>query len=147
MGLKPSAQMAVCPDVEGQTLMHPTPRVLVIDDEEKVCVALRRSLRAQGDTTTISSPVAALQHFQEGARYDLVFCDLRMPGMSGPELYHELLRVAPEQAARVVFMTADADRWEHHEFLSRVANRFIEKPFDIRRVRELATACCTYTNS
>jgi FixJ family two-component response regulator len=67
--------------------------------------------------------------------------------MSGPELYHELLRVAPEQAARVVFMTADADRREHCEFLSRVANTFIEKPFDIQRVRELARGSSPYTTS
>lgn len=126
---------------------QPATRVLVIDDEEKVCSALRRSLRDQGDTTTISSPLLALQHLQDGARYDLVFCDLRMPGMSGAELYHELLRVAPEQAARVVFMTADADRREHSEFLSRVANVYIEKPFDIQRVRALTTGCSPYSSS
>ncbi|HNC97981.1 MAG TPA: response regulator, partial [Myxococcota bacterium] len=128
-------------------LHHPSPRVLVIDDEEKVCTALRRSLRDQGDTTTISSPKLALLHLQEGARYDLVFCDLRMPGMSGAELYRELLRVAPEQAARVVFMTADADRREHSEFLSRGGNVFIEKPFDIQRVRELAIGSSPYVAS
>jgi CheY-like chemotaxis protein len=113
-------------------------RVLIIDDEEKVCTALRRILGGRYQTSIQIDPREALAAFRKGERYDLVFCDLRMPYISGQDLYRELEKIAPEQVERIVFMTADPERATHSQFLCSVSNFYVEKPFDTQRVRELA---------
>jgi CheY-like chemotaxis protein len=87
---------------------------------------------------TVDLSLVALEGFRRGNRYDLVFCDLKMPGLTGQELYHALQEVAPEQAERIVFMTANQEHPPHQAFLSSIANLYIEKPFDHQRLRELA---------
>ena len=52
-----------------------------------------------------------------------------MPELSGAELHGELLRVAPDQAARMVFVTGGAFGASAIEFLDRVPNPRLFKPF------------------
>ena len=54
------------------------------------------------DTPTWAEALALVL---EGKRFDLILCDLMMPVMTGMDLHAELLIVAPDQAARMVFMT------------------------------------------
>lgn len=114
-----------------------TARVLVVDDEPMVGSALRRILGSNNETTVISDAREALSLIRNGRRFDIVFCDLRMPHLSGQDLYQALLSIAPEQADRLIFMTGDSERQEHQAFLQRIPNTYIEKPLDIQRVREL----------
>lgn len=52
-----------------------------------------------------------------------------MPEVTGMDLHAELLRLAPEQAEKVVFMTGGAFTSRAREFLDQVRNPRIEKPF------------------
>jgi CheY-like chemotaxis protein len=54
-----------------------------------------------------------------------------MPGLSGMDLYEELSKRRPELARRMVFMTGGAFTDRAAEFLARVGNRRIVKPFEI----------------
>ncbi len=58
-------------------------------------------------------------------------CDLLMPEMSGVELFQHLEAEAPDQCERVVFLTGGAFTPRAQEFLSRVPNARLEKPFDL----------------
>jgi CheY-like chemotaxis protein len=85
----------------------------------------------------VFSAGAALDLIRRGERYDVIFCDLMMPQITGMELHAELLRSQPEQAANVVFLTGGAFTAAAREFLDEVPNRRLEKPFDLKELRRL----------
>jgi len=47
----------------------------------------------------------ALKRLREGERFDLIFCDLMMPAMSGADFHAALVDALPELVAKVVFLT------------------------------------------
>ncbi len=108
--------------------------VLVLDDEEAVGKALRRVLSARHQITTFDRARDALAHITSGRRYDAILCDLMMPEMSGAQFHHELERLDPEQAQRVIFMTGGAFTEETRTFLNKVHNPCMDKPLDIPRL-------------
>jgi two-component system cell cycle sensor histidine kinase/response regulator CckA len=111
-------------------------RVLVIDDEPAVGLAVRRVLRDH-DVTVVSTASAALKLLAEGGDFDVILSDLMMPGMSGMDFYDTLSRLDPKMAARVVFVTGGAFTPEANAFLDRIANERMEKPFHFKQLREL----------
>jgi len=110
-------------------------RVLVVDDEPHLVTMIERMLgAAEYDVTSASSAAAALGHLSRGAAFDVVLCDLMMAEMNGMQMYEELRRTCPDMAARVVFMTGGAFTREAREFLARVPNRCLEKPFTMSQL-------------
>ena len=85
----------------------------------------------------VSSGHEALAVVEAGARFDVVLCDVRMPGMSGFELYERLLVTAPEVAKQIVFFTGTAFTSDVRSFFSRVDNMLLEKPVDPRELRAI----------
>jgi CheY-like chemotaxis protein len=63
-----------------------------------------------------------------------------MPGMDAPALHDELCKVAAAQADRMVFMTGGAFTTRAREFLERVPNARVDKPFDVAALRSLVRA-------
>ncbi|MBA3392571.1 MAG: response regulator [Deltaproteobacteria bacterium] len=112
-------------------------RVLVIDDEEPLAMALRRYLGKEHDVTAVFSAGAALELVRAGERYDVIFCDLMMPQITGMDLHAELVRSAPDQAARVVFLTGGAFTAAGRDFLDGVPNLRFDKPFELKELRKL----------
>jgi CheY-like chemotaxis protein len=111
--------------------------VLVIDDEASLCTVIRRTLGSEHEVVTVTSARRALELFDGGERYDIVLCDLMMPQMSGMELHAELMRLVPDQAQKMIFMTGGAFSEEAASFLTKVSNRTVEKPFKTTALREL----------
>ena len=118
-------------------------RILVIDDEPMVCLSLRRLLAGEGEVVAVTSAREALGQIASGERFDVLLCDLMMPGMDAPALYDELCKVAPAQAERMVFMTGGAFTVRARDFLERVPNARVDKPFDVAVVRALVRARVT----
>ena len=112
-------------------------RILAVDDEAMVGMAVRRMLANDHEVTALTDARAALERLQRGERYDVVLCNVMMPFMGGPELHAEVARLAPEQAERMIFMTGGAFTPAAHEFLDRVPNDRIEKPFDAPQLKQL----------
>ena len=71
----------------------------------------------------------------ETERYSLILLDIKMPGMSGIELYNHLKKTAQSLAGRVVFITGDVMGAETTAFLSRIKAPRIDKPFDAEYLR------------
>lgn len=109
-------------------------RVLVIDDEPSILASVERALKAY-EVVTTTDGADALRRLRGGESYDLVLCDLVMPGTSGQDLYVKLRSSHPEIAERMVFMTAGAFTPETRMFLSRVRNPVLHKPFDTKTLR------------
>ena len=104
-------------------------RVLIVDDDARLCSILARHLRDEHDVTALTSAAVAAEQIAAGERFDVIFSDLMMPGMSGMEFHAEVLRIAPQQAKRMVFMTGGAFTTAAMEFMGKVSNRFLDKPF------------------
>jgi signal transduction histidine kinase len=112
-------------------------RVLVVDDEAVVAAAIRRTLAAEHEVVITAGAEQALKRLGVGERFDVILCDLMMPRMTGMDLHAEALRVAPDQAARMVFLTAGAFTERAQEFLDHTPNQRLEKPFDAGNLRAL----------
>lgn len=112
-------------------------RVLVVDDELPVAHLLSRSLGEIHQVEMTTSGREALDLILGPAPFDVVLCDLLMPGLSGMDLYQELCRRSPGTERILVFMTGGAFTARASEFLARVPNLRIEKPFPLGQVLEL----------
>ncbi|CAN5769709.1 hypothetical protein BH11MYX4_BH11MYX4_10380 [soil metagenome] len=115
-----------------------TGKIMVIDDDAAVGAAIRRALGRRHDVVTTTTAQEAIDRIGAGELFDLILCDLMMPQMSGMDLHAELLLLAPDQAARMVFITGGAFTVAAREFLDRVPNERFDKPFDASRLRLLA---------
>lgn len=111
-------------------------RVLVVDDEESILALLRDVLAADGHRVdTARNGEEALTHLAEHG-YDLLITDIKMPGMGGQALYQRVKQMDSELAKNTVFITGDTVSAETRNFLQRVHNVCLAKPFKIREVRE-----------
>lgn len=113
-------------------------QVLVVDDEELVGRSIRRALRAHDvQVVTRGRDAIRLLCASPAPEFDIVFCDLMMPEVSGMDVFSEVSREAPEMAKRFVFMTGGAFTPRARRFLESLPNRCMEKPFDLGLVRTL----------
>ncbi len=106
------------------------PRILVIDDERAIVVAFSRLLSAHYDVVGLTDARQALLQITNGARFDVILCDLFMPRMGGREFYSELAELGTGAAEKVIFLSGGAYTDEIEAFLSSVPNRTVSKPFD-----------------
>ncbi len=111
-------------------------RILVVDDELAVATMLSRILGEEHDVETASSAEQALRLMEE-VSFDVVFCDLLMPNMTGMDLFDEVARRFAGRESQIAFMTGGAFTPRAAQFLARVSNPRIEKPFDLRAVRAI----------
>lgn len=112
-------------------------RVLVIDDDPLIVKTIRRMLGRTHDVTCLTRATAALELLHQGDRFDLILCDLMMPQMNGMEFFRVLGATLPACSERVVFLTGGAFTSDAREFLERVPNQRLEKPFDPTALRIL----------
>jgi PAS domain S-box-containing protein len=110
-------------------------RVLVIDDDLAMAKVVGLELSEDHEVEVLTSARKAMKRLLEGERYDAIVCDLMMPEMCGIDFHAELARLLPERAAEVIFMTGGAFTVRAREFLDRVPNPRLEKPFDSASLR------------
>ena len=108
-------------------------RVLVVDDEETIRLALAKFLRGRGwAVATAASGAEALERLAEG-RYELMLCDVRMPGMSGTDLLPHALGVDPDLG--VLFLSAVNDAPTAATALSTGALDYLTKPVELAELQ------------
>jgi CheY-like chemotaxis protein len=111
-------------------------RILVIDDERAVRDLISDALSIEGhDVMTAENGKEGLDLIGQ-YRFDLVFCDLRMPEMDGQALYEEVQRDHPQVLKRIVFVTAQANSSDYGPFLRETGIPVIEKPFTLGQLRQ-----------
>jgi signal transduction histidine kinase len=112
-------------------------RVLVIDDEVAIGRALARSLGRDHQVVVLTKGKEALARIGSGERFDVILSDLMMPDVTGMEVYEQLSVATPEQAERMIFLTGGAFTKHAREFLERVPNPRVEKPFEVSNILAL----------
>jgi signal transduction histidine kinase/BarA-like signal transduction histidine kinase len=136
--LRPAERVrASAPSTPDEPRVAPRRSVLVIDDDPLVARALARALSEGNEVEVVADAEHALARLARGELYDVVLCDLMMPGMTGMDLYAEILRRAPKLAARFVFMTGGAFTPRARAFVETVVNPCLQKPIDMRRLRSI----------
>ena len=108
-------------------------RVLVIDDEPLLGKSLRRALR-EHEVMYTEDPARALELCSE-TDFDVIVCDVMMPVISGENVYESLRQRAPELAERMIFMTGGAFTAGAQDFLQRIDNPVLTKPFSPNDLR------------
>ena len=135
--LPPAPQDTPPLGVEKPRIAAPKARVLVVDDEPAITTAFRRLLGPAHDVVGVQTADDALQALNGQDAFDVVFCDLIMPNVSGIKLFETISADHPQFAGRFVFMTGGAFTSEARNFLDQVDNRVLEKPF---RASDLSAA-------
>jgi signal transduction histidine kinase/CheY-like chemotaxis protein len=125
-------------------LLVPTPElarpgtgmVLLVDDEELVLSAARRLLEMLGYQVLGHATAAdALAAYRENhAEITLALIDLKMPQMSGVELYRALKQIDPE--VRVIFSSGHIMGSMMHELQALGQVNFLQKPYDFENLKE-----------
>jgi CheY-like chemotaxis protein len=113
------------------------PRILVIDDEPLLGRTLSFMLEEHHDVVVVEGGAQALRTLDADARFDLVLCDLDMPGVNGSSVHKEVARAHPELIARFVLMTGGACSGWSEEFLARYSGARLEKPFSVADVEQV----------
>ncbi len=106
----------------------PRMRVLVIDDDSLVRRALARFLSRRHDVVECGGARDALEILAGDRVFDVVLCDLTMPGMDGAAFYREVTRRWPGFEQKVVMMSGGASTEEGRLFLESLPHPWLEKP-------------------
>lgn len=114
-------------------------RLLIIDDEIRYAESMRLLLGADHEVTVATDAEQALQLLRDGEKFDLILCDLMMPGKTGMDLYEELGECMPELRERIVFLTGGATNERASELLERPDVRHLHKPVSLPALEALIT--------
>jgi nitrogen regulation protein NR(I) len=108
-------------------------KILVVDDEERVCWAFEQFLKEEGQNPLIASNAQEALEKVAAEKPDLVIMDIRMPGqMNGLEALAEMKKLDPE--IYVIIMTAYGDMQTAIEAMQAGAYDYIIKPLDLDQV-------------
>jgi signal transduction histidine kinase len=124
----PSGGASVRSRSSGASSSRRRPAVLVIDDEPMMCDLTTALLSDDYEVASFTDARAALASILGGS-FDVILCDLMMPGLSGMDLYERIGQERPELAQRVVFMTGGAFTERARAFLAKTRRPQVRKPF------------------
>lgn len=106
-------------------------RVLIIDDEPRLCTLLTRALSSAYDCDVCGDGETALQKF-ETESYDVVLCDLTLRPISGLEVLARLQRRTP--TTPVILMSGMQDLQQIMQAMRMGAFDYVLKPFSIEDI-------------
>lgn len=111
-------------------------RILAVDDEQAILDALSRVLRRDGHEVTVTcDPESVLE--MDLSKFDLILCDVMMPGMDGIEL---IGRIRPLFDGPVVFLTAKVAEEDAVAGYGVGADDYVRKPFGTHELRAKVSA-------
>lgn len=122
---------------EGPTdleVIAPRPSLLVVDDEERILSALRRTLRREGYEIVTSESVHAALKILDERPVDMILSDHKMPGMSGLQFLAEAALRCPNAARLLITGWTEEIPPEALERIGVVA--LINKPWDDAQLKE-----------
>ncbi len=112
----------------------PLARILVVDDDESIRVAMVRFLQRIGyGVESAANGTDALCQFETNT-FDAMICDVRMPGLSGPELLPKVLEHDPNLAVLMLSAVNDAPTAAH--VLAGGAVDYLVKPIELRALQD-----------
>jgi len=111
-------------------------KILVVDDEPTVTQVLKRVLTEEGYEVKAADTAKEALRLIEGGKYALILLDIKLPDMSGIELYQHLEKTDKSSTQRIIFVTGDAMGTDTMDFFSRTGAAYITKPFEIEQLKK-----------
>ncbi|MEM8857012.1 MAG: response regulator, partial [Chloroflexota bacterium] len=122
-------------------------KILLVDDNkvnQKVGTRMLNRLGYRADVA--NDGLEAIAIIQE-TQYDLVFMDVQMPGMSGPEATIQIRKMLPAaQQPLIVALTANAMKGDRESFLEAGMDEYLSKPIRLEKLNELITKLLPITD-
>ena len=107
-------------------------KVLIVDDERAIRNSLGEILGDEGyEVETAEDGAVALQKVEK-EKFDVIFCDIKMPGMDGVEVLGKLMEMGIDSA--VVMISGHADIDTAVDCIKKGAFDFVQKPLDLNRI-------------
>ncbi|MEO1173600.1 MAG: response regulator, partial [Myxococcota bacterium] len=107
-------------------------RVLIVEDDELTARSLMRILDGLCEPEIVYGDRSEMLARLDNDDYDLVICDMLMPGMNGMQLFEWVRARNPSRAGRFVFLTAASEFEVIRQFAASVPNPVLAKPIDRR---------------
>lgn len=111
--------------------------ILVVDDEPLLREIFTEYLSEQGFAVAVAADAYEAMELASRLPYDLIFLDIKMPGLDGVDALERLKEMQPE--ARFILMTG---YWDQTRYLQERAEkigiyRLLEKPFEMAEILRL----------
>ncbi|HKV24881.1 MAG TPA: ATP-binding protein [Candidatus Acidoferrum sp.] len=115
---------------------HRKKHVLIVEDEPTVARLIADVLEDEG--MQVDMLLDGREALERAAResYDLVICDMKMPGLDGQHFYQALARSHNPLRGKFLFVTGDVIAPQTHEFLERHSLPHVAKPFRVEELTE-----------
>jgi len=125
---------ATTPSAPGAALA--TRRILVVEDEAHIARNVEKALGGLHHVVLTQRASEAIVRLERGETFDLVLCDVEMPGVTGAGFYDAVEERWPQLLPRLVFMTGGAFSVGTATFLATSAIKVLTKPFTVKRLKQ-----------
>jgi len=116
--------------------------ILVVEDEPGLCAGIQEALQREGyQVATAGDGPKAIERLEQRL-YNLVISDVRLPGLTGPDLLVHIKAKSPDTV--VILMTAYGTVTTAVEAMKQGAYDYLPKPLDMRRLRALVGKALEY---
>ena len=102
-------------------------KLLIVDDEEEICLLLRQLLKKMGTEADIAHTISTGMATFSTYRYDVVFLDINLPDGSGLDLVPRLKEVNPN--VKIIVISAYTSKTEVKKAVDMGIYQFVGKPF------------------
>ena len=120
--------------VQSKTLEARKRRILIVDDEFSILDSLSRLLVKHGYIVDTIDNCVPAQAMIMSKKYDLVLLDIKLPGMSGIELYKEIQKTDAALVRKIAFITGNIMERDTRQFLQDNNVSYFAKPFEMKQL-------------
>jgi len=106
-------------------------RVLVVDDEPAILLALELALGRAGFAVVVAHSGEAAEARLRAEAFDALVVDLRIPDVRGDVVYHQAVALQPHLRSQTLFFTGDVTE-KAHRIIEACGCPMVRKPFDLR---------------
>ena len=107
-------------------------KILIVDDERAIRNSLKEILGDEGYEVDVAEDGPAALAKVDKERFDVIFCDIKMPGMDGTEVLDKMVADGVDSA--FVMISGHGDIETAVECINKGAFDFIQKPLDLNRI-------------
>jgi two-component system, NtrC family, sensor kinase len=115
-------------------------RVLVIDDEKPILNLIHDDFELRGYEVEVAENGKTALSKLDKNHFDLAFCDWKMPGLNGQQVYEQVRRTNPHFCQRIIFITGDVINDQMRHFLETEKRPCLTKPFTLSELHTTVEA-------
>jgi signal transduction histidine kinase len=119
-----------------RTLRQSGNRILVVEDEPTVARLIADVLEDEGFQVDVQLDGSEALHLADRETYDLVICDMKMPGLDGQHFYQALVQAGNPLSKRFLFVTGDVVAQHTQQFLEHHQLPHVAKPFRMEELKD-----------